>query len=95
MNQENKYESERQESLLHKAEIVASMTQEVKLKIVSEGYTPTEVATAYILRKFQISENDYRLIDTNSLNIKLQPSLPNYKSIVFNDSGTQIINIIF
>jgi hypothetical protein len=95
MHQNNTDELDRQQCLIFKAQIVASMTPEVKLKIAVMGYTPTEVASAYLMRKFDLSENDYRLIDTNSLNIKHHFSLPNYRSIVFNDSGTKIVDVLF
>lgn len=94
MKQENNYEYSRQECLLLKAKIVSCMTQKVKLKIGEMGYTPTDIATIYILTKFNLSNHTH--LATNSTNLALDPLniLLDDRFIVFNKSGTQIIDVI-
>lgn len=91
----NENESEREKCSILKAEIVSCMTEEVKVKIGLKGYTPSEIATAYILRKFNCPDDDYRVVDPHSLNLKDEMSCPDYQSIIYNETGTAIVDIIF
>lgn len=92
---EHDYETEREHCSLLKTQIVSCMTDEVRIKITSKGYTPTEIATVYILRKYNFPDDDYRVVDTHNLNIKDDMGVPNYQDIIFDVSGTAIVDIIF
>jgi hypothetical protein len=93
--QPDNYDLERQHCLLLKAEIITCMTQEVKLKIIAMGYTPSEIATAYILQKYNYDQQDYCIVDTHSILLDNDPSIPSFKRIKFDESGRQIVDVEF
>lgn len=95
MEKPHQYESERESCTKLKAEIVSCMTDQVKLKIADYGYTPSQIATAYILKKMMNQDHDDQQDILPGLNLIDTDTIPNYKSMIYNNFHTEIIDIIF
>lgn len=95
MENHNDREFERLKCLMLKAEIVSYMSTEVKSKITQRGYTPTEIATTYIARMYCYTDSDPAIAAINLAMLTLPPCSPVYEQLIFNESGEQIVDIIF
>lgn len=95
MENQNDLESERLRCLNLKAEIVSHMSTEVKSKITKQGYTPNEIATTYIARLYCYTDSDPAIAAINLAMLTLPPCSPVYEQLIFNESGQEIVDIIF
>ena len=92
MKYEGDYDEDRQRCILLLNSITSRMSDEVKLKIVLEGYTPLEIATIYIVDHIK-----YLVFKEGSINA--ENVVDTYESFhflfVFDQHGNKIVDIIF
>jgi len=94
MDDSNNLEFERAQCMMLKAFVVSHMTSEVKNKISAEGYTPAEIATAYILKTYKNLASV--IFDPHQVLLHVTPlHLPEYQRFIYNESGEVIIDVIF
>ncbi|CAM4373406.1 hypothetical protein SAMN06265348_113211 [Pedobacter westerhofensis] len=96
MEKDPNFEFERLRCMMLKAYIVNHMTAEVKTKISAQGYTPTEVATAYVLKTYKNFDNISLVEDPHRQLLNTVPrSIAEYHQLVYNETGDLIIDIVF